>query len=372
MLNYFTTKKITFYLIKEFIKIFLLIIFSISILIFIIDFMEFFPQIQKFSIQPLDAIKIIAFKIPGMIESFLQFVILLTVIFTMTKISSKSELTILYINNYSPWKILKIYSVFVFITGIIVILFLNFFFSNLTKQSKMIENKYSQQEDKYFIESNNGIWFKQIDTNTKAEFIVKAERVYINELSFKNVIIVIYDKNGLYKKRYNVDNMVLIDNYFILNNVNIFTKNNKIEYKDRILLNTDISKNFMRRQIQNKYEDIDLIPFYSLHKLINEFEKLGFNTHKFIVKQHSFLLTPFLYILMVLVGILFSNNNQRSTNYFITIFKTICCGIIIFIIQNILFELGAVNKINFLLSTWGVLLILYMIIYSLLIKKIEL
>ena len=372
MFKYFPTKRITFYLLKEFIKIFLLIILSISILVFIIDFMEFFPKIQRYSIQPMDAIKIIIFRIPNMIESFLQFIILLAVTFTIIKISSRSELTILYINNFSPWKVLKIYSICAFTIGLFVIFFLNFIFSNLVKQSQIIENKYSQKEDKYFIESTDGIWFKQIDPDTHNEFIVRAKRVYINELLFKDIIIIINDKNNEYKHRYNVESMKLIKDYFILNNINIFEQNKRVEFKDKIVLKTNISQDFMKKQIQNKYEDIDLIPLYSLNKLIKEFDALGFDTHKFIEKKHNLLLTPFLYVLMVFIGVLFSNSNQRVANYFLMIFKTICLGVALFVSQNILFELGASNKINFLLATWGFLLFLFLLMYCFLIKKIEL
>ena len=366
MFRYFPIKTVSLYLIKEFLKIFALIIFSISILVFIVDFMEFFPNIQKFSIPPVDAIKIVVFRIPNMLESFLQFLILLTTIFTVIKIASRSELTVLYVNGFSTWKILKIYSYLVFVIGLVVIFFLNFLFSVLAKQSKLMENRYSRKENEYFIESNSGIWFRQIDPETNVEFIVRAKKVYVNELRF------LVDSNGEYKQRYNVNTMILSKDYFILKGVAIFDKNKQVDFKNEILLKTNVSQDFMKKQIQNKYEDVNLIPLYSLNKLIKEFKNLGFDTHKFMVKKHNLLITPFSYVLMVCIGILFSNNNQRTSKYSLMIFKTICAGIIVFIIQNTLFELGAVNKINFLLSTWGVLIFLFLTIYTLLIKKIEL
>ena len=183
MFRYFPIKTVSLYLIKEFLKIFALIIFSISILVFIVDFMEFFPNIQKFSIPPVDAIKIVVFRIPNMLESFLQFLILLTTIFTVIKIASRSELTVLYVNGFSTWKILKIYSYLVFVIGLVVIFFLNFLFSVLAKQSKLMENRYSRKENEYFIESNSGIWFRQIDPETNVEFIVRAKKVYVNEVN---------------------------------------------------------------------------------------------------------------------------------------------------------------------------------------------
>ena len=161
MFKDFFAKRINIYLLKEFIKIFLLMLFSIFLLVFIIDFLEFSQNIHKHSIPPIDAIKIVLYRVPSMIESFLQFIILLSIVFTITKISIKSELTILYTNGFSSWKILKLYSVFIFIFGLVVIFFLNFLFSNLLKQSSIIENSYTKKENRYFVESYNYIKYKR-------------------------------------------------------------------------------------------------------------------------------------------------------------------------------------------------------------------
>ena len=89
--------KITKYFLVEFIKIFILILFSIAILIFIVDFLEFLPKMEKNSIPSLTAIKIVFFAIPSMLEEFFQFIILVAIVFTMAKIASKNELTVVNI-----------------------------------------------------------------------------------------------------------------------------------------------------------------------------------------------------------------------------------------------------------------------------------
>ena len=370
MFKDFFTKRIEIYLLKEFIKIFILMLFSIFVLVFIIDFMEFSRNIQRFSIAPLDAIKIVLYRVPSMIESFLQFIILLSTVLTMTKIATKSELTVLYANGYSSWKILKVYGSFIFFIGLLVIFLFNFLFSNMTKQSSLIENSYTKKDNKYFIEAENGMWFKQ--KNDQEEISIGANKVYVHELIFQNLMLFFIDEQNNYFKRYNAKEAILTDKYFILKNVKIYEKNSKIKFKDKIFLKTDISQDFMRKLIQNRYEDIELIPLFNLPNLIKEFSLLGLDVHKFIVREHSLLLTPFLYVLMVFVAVLFSNNDHRSTNYFMVFFKTICYGVIFFILQSTLFELGASNKINFILSTWGFLGISFILVICFLIKKIEL
>ncbi|MDR1945341.1 MAG: LptF/LptG family permease, partial [Candidatus Peribacteria bacterium] len=260
---------ITKYLIKEFLKIFFLIILSVFILIFIVDFLEFSSRIQKYSIPPKDSIKIILYRIPLMLETFLQFIVLLSINFTLTKISIKSELTILYASGYSAWKILRIYSAIALGIGLFTVLFLNFFFSNLYKQSKTIENIYTKNKDESFIGLDNGIWFKQIDEKNN-DIVIRASGVYLENLTFEDVVI-IFNKNGKFEKRYNVEKMILTDNFWILHNINIIRQNEKIAFKKKDILSTQLSKKFVQQQIQNKYEDVNLIPFFSLNKLIKEF-----------------------------------------------------------------------------------------------------
>jgi lipopolysaccharide export system permease protein len=361
---------ITKYLAKEFLKIFFLVILSVFILIFIVDFLEFSSNIQRYSIPPIDSIKIILYRVPLMLETFLQFIILLSINFTLTKMSTKSELTILYASGYSTWKILKIYSIIVFGIGSFVVLFSNLLSSNLYRQSKVIENTYTKNRNEYFIELNNGLWFKQIDEKNN-NIIIRAGKVYLDNLTFEDIIIIFNDKDK-FEKRYNVEKMVLTDGFWILYNVNIVKKNEKIVFEKKNILPTQLSKKFVRQQIQNRYEDVNLIPFFSLNKLIKEFKSIGLDSHRFIIKKHSFILTPFMYTLMIMVGILFSDNNQRSSKYSYNTLCTVIIGICVFIVQNILFDLASVDKINIIFSTWGNFLFISIIICTLLIKKIEL
>ncbi len=368
----FLPNKITKYFLIEFIKIFLLILFSISILVFIVDFLEFLPKIEKYSIPSFMAIKIILFRIPNMIEEFLEFIILLSIVFTMTKIASKNELTIIYASGYSNWKILRAYSIFIFLIGIFTICCLNAISINLKKQSIILENKYTKNEKKYFVESNSGLWLKKIDSNNKNnEIIIRAKKVYLDDLIFKDCILEFLD-NGNFQKRYNTETIKITDDFWILENVYVFIENEKIKFKPEIKIPVNISQNFIKQQIQNKYENLDLIPLFSLNKLIKEFKISGLDIRKFIVKKNILILTPFIYVLMVFFGVLFSNNYQRNTKNIVNIFKTIICGICIFVVQNTLFELALANKINVFFATWGFLVILFFIVYFFLIKKIEL
>lgn len=318
------------------------------------------------------AIKIVLFRIPSMMEEFFQFMVLIAMTFTMAKIASKSELTIIYSSGYSMWKVLRNYSIFIFLFGLFSICCLNLLFTNLKKESIFLENKYTKHENKYFVEYKNGLWFKQIDINNKdVEIIIRADRAYLNDLSFDNCIL-LFTKSGNFEKRYEAESMKLINGMWVLKNINIYSEDKEKNFEEELRIPTNISQDFMRQQIQNKYEDIELIPLFSLNKLIKEFKISGLDTYRFVARKNILTLTPFIYILMIMLGVLFSNNHQRNTKNILNIFEAIVCGICIFVVQNILFELAMAGKINLFIATWGFLIFGYFTVIVLLLKKIEL
>ena len=75
---------------------------------------------------------------------------------------------------------------------------------------------------------------------------------------------------------------------------------------------------------------------------------------------------------MIMISYIFLNINSRRQDYILNIFKTILCGFIIFMIQNISTKLGTSNILNPFLSTFIPFIIMLLITIVLMIKKIKL
>lgn len=368
-------KKIDIYITKEFIKIFAYITLCISILVFLIDYMEFSSKIQKYNIPWFEALKIVLYKLPSLLESIFQFIILLASIFTLTKLSITSELVAINANKYSLWKILRGQIVFVLLFGIFSIAFLNPFFSKLDKISNLIKNKYTEKENNYYITSKKGIWLKQSYSESgieNGEVIIKAERVYLDSLLFKDVVLLFTDSNGFFFKRINAENMIFKDTDWIIYNAVILEKNKDLVIFDNLNIESKLTRDFIKQKIKNEYESISSASFWNLGELIKNFEESGLDATKFIIKKHTLILTPFVYLIMVLIAGIFSISNSRKSAYALNIGKTIIIGFLIFTVQNILFELGSSGFLSINISTWFPFTFIFLLTVIFLMKKIEL
>ena len=124
--------KINLYVIKEFCKMFIYITLSTILLVFFIDFLEFYSKVEKYNIKILDAIRIVLYKTPEIIDTALYFIILLSSSFTLTKFSLTSELVAVNAHKKSLFSLIKTKTFFIFIFGILYITFINPFMMNLS------------------------------------------------------------------------------------------------------------------------------------------------------------------------------------------------------------------------------------------------
>lgn len=365
--------KIDKYILKEFCKMFFYIMLCTIVLVFFVNFLEFYGEIEKSKIRIFDAVKIVFLRTPPVIESALYFIVLLSNSFTLTKLSLTSELTAVLSNKKSLINILIVQSIFIFFFGLVYITCVNPYISTMLQISNNIEKKYTNKGKDSYMSKKNGIWFKQ--TNIKndinvGDIIFRAKELYIETLEFKDVTVLFINNNGLFQKKIKADSMKYTENNFILENCQVTKRN--VEYLNKITISTKLTEKFLRQYIQNQYKDIDTIPFNQLLKLINEFKKSGLDTTKFTVKLYVIFLIPFMYVIMIVLSYAFLSINARKQDYALNIFETIIGGFIVFMLQNILIKLGSSGIINEFASTIIPFILMLFTAIIIVVKKIKL
>jgi lipopolysaccharide export LptBFGC system permease protein LptF len=360
---------------------FLLVSFVVSTIVFVIDFLEFSPEIQKYSISPTDTIRIILFRIPSAVEQIIQFIVLLSVIFLMAKFLSKNELIVFYANGISEWRILILLSLVVFLMGLFSITTYNRNAVNLLERSNGLLKKYEgRAKAADSIWPSNGIWLRQSGEKTetsgenpeKYEIVTRADGVLLESLIFTNVILLVTDENGNFLRRINAKSMQIHSGNLAIEDAYVIERGRDIVFEKQIMLPVMVEENFVRRQIQNKYKNLETVDFLSLGKLIEDFRLHGLNTRRFEVKKNNMLLTPIMYVLMVLIGVLLSGNNPRDTKYLLGILKASMIGVGIFVTQNILTGLSLASNLGYSISTRGFVLFTLVLVCHRLIHRIEL
>jgi len=99
--------KLSLYITKELVKKILILTLGISILIFIIDSSELIKDAKDNNVAIGIALKIAILKLPTFIESSLQFILLLSMLFTFLKFSNNREILVMKMSELSIFQLLK-------------------------------------------------------------------------------------------------------------------------------------------------------------------------------------------------------------------------------------------------------------------------
>jgi lipopolysaccharide export system permease protein len=339
--------------------------------VFLVDYVEFISKDRNKLIPFLTGVKIIVYRAPYIVESFSQFIILLSSAIVIKKLSSKNELTILYINGFSLWRIITLFSIVSIIISCLNIFIAAPIFINASKTSKKIELLHRAKENVEFIGSSNGIWFEQLNPKTNEKMILRTSKVYIEDMIFKDNILLILDSGGNFMKRLNIDELKLFEDFWFGKNAFVVEKGKPITFLEQITLSTNLKKDFILQRLRNKYENINYMNIYQLIKFNKSFKEYKLEHKKFSAKINTIFASPFVFALMCFISAVFTSNSVRKNTTVIEMFSVVAVGIAFFIIQNTIYEIVLAGKIP-IFYIWHMLLLFFTVFGRLLIKKINL
>lgn len=374
-------KKINLYLAKNFITRFVQLLLGFSLLIFLINLSEILnkstPQSVNFFIKILMALCLVL----EMMNQLCPSIILISAIITFFNLSYRSEITIIRNTGMSLWHITLPISSSAFIIGIFwIILFQplsiktseiygkiesKYFSSPLTKEDKNIK-KLTKNKDLEI--PKHGVWLRQENLEKpNEELIIFGEGFNKKELKLLNSSIWFFDHEGRFYQKIDSEEMLIVGENLILNNNivnNIFESNGQKKELDqinlpvpKIILKTNIDKDFLIKKILSKTENINSFSIFEIPNLIDEMEKSGVNAQKFKVKFHSLINIPALMVAMTLIACYFGINHIRNQKTVAMIILGILIGVAFYITSNILNSIGSSGLISIFTSTWMVSLI---------------
>jgi lipopolysaccharide export system permease protein len=367
----FKVKKFSIYIAKDILKNFFIMFLGLLLLFFAVDFFEVSRDVKQIDNGLKIAIQIVLFRIPNLLETILHFIILLAGLFTFYKLSNNSEIVVMRSSGRSIFQIIQFPTFIAFLFGIFVIAVYNPISASLNVKSERLKNIYLKNEKEDLFEAKNGIWFKQKNIEDKDGYIIiKATRVYKELLVFNGVILIFTDNDNNFIKRIDVGMSKLNDdNTWTLTNNYITRKGEKTEFAKEMKLKTNLTKSFISKTIQNNYESIYNIPFWTLRNSIKDLKESGFDSRKFEIRYYYMLTLPFLFAIMILISAYFGIINNRENKKYISVVKGIAVGFIIFITHNIVFELTSADKLTIFDGSILIVLIFIILAIYLLIEK---
>ncbi|MFT6077402.1 MAG: lipopolysaccharide export system permease protein [Myxococcota bacterium] len=309
-------------------------------------------------------------QVPSFIEDIAIFLVMLASMITLFSLSIRSEITIMRASGLSFWQILSPIALAAFLLGLFFVLIFNPISITASKKLDNMQRELISKESSNMLAPLNGIWLKQDNPLNKDEnIIIRAQRIYRENLQMNNVSLWFFDKDDKFYKRIDAKNMILSEGRWELTSAIINDDNNINKVQNNLKISTNLEAQFITKKIINNFENVRLFSVYSLPSLIDNLQDSGFSPRKFLVYYHSLLVKPFLFVAMSLMAAFFAINNVRSRNNSIIFVTGIAVGLVFYVSLVIVGALGSSGLIPIFLATWMTAIILMIISILLIFRK---
>jgi lipopolysaccharide export system permease protein len=363
--------KINRYLIKSFLKNFLIVALGFSAMFFLINILDIFERIKDSEIDLILVFVLAILKIPQSLTSIISSVVLISAILTFYQLSIRSEITIIRNCGYSIWKILTPVASCAVVLGIFWITIFNLIEIWSSKKFYEIENEYIGIEMRESSIPTSGVWFRQKNfLQEKEEIIIVARKIYKNSIELADVSLWFFNSSNIFYKKIDAKKMYLKNNKWILQKAIINDDNLINQQIENVEINTDFEENFIRKKIINNFDSAQFFSIFELPKLIKELDSSGLNSNKFKIYFNAQINQILLFVAMIFFATYFGICNVRNRKSQIKIFIGIIFGLIIYLTASISFSLGSSGLISSFEATWLISFV-YLAISILLIYKKE-
>jgi len=339
------------YIIKNFLKKFLIISFVFLGLIFLMNILEEIKYFSKFDTGIYYPVILTLLNLPTILFEIFPFIFLITTQFFFLGLIEKDELIIFKNNGLSNTKILSILVLVSLILGLFFISFFYTFSSALKYNYLNIKSQFSKDNKYLALVNENGLWIKEeVDGNTN---IING--VILEKNNLKHVTISQLDKNYNLEKMIIAESVDITNNKWILNNALVFQENSPLEKLDK----SDYLSNFNINKISNTFSNLSSQNVLELFDTLNDFNSLGYSTLEIKSYIHQIFSYPVYLTIMTMAGAILMFNIKKTK--IILLIMGVMCSVIFYYIYYFSKVLGVNEKIPIYLSAWLPHLLLFLI-----------
>lgn len=325
------SKTFSLYIIKNFLLNFFYVFLCFCFISFILDLLEIIRKVQGKEILIMQMLKIAFYKVPFLIFSFLPFIFLFGSVLTFTKLNNNFEIAAAKSAGISVW------SLSIPLLGVVVILSLLILWvfhpisAVFLDKNRILENKYFDYKSNRVSLNPNGIWLHDQSDNPIDEKFITAKYVEKHGQLLWNVKVYCAGNKSDFTTSYFAKTAFIKDNFLILHNVTKFEPES-----DPITLEyIDLPTNIAAEQIQESIANPEIIPFWELKAFIKQIKQAGFSTIKHELYYKSLIVSPLLYISLVLISLSCSLNLPRKGKTGVVFVTGSLIAILIFFVDKI-------------------------------------
>jgi lipopolysaccharide export system permease protein len=341
------------YLIRSFCVNIVKISLVFSIIIIIMNLLEEISFLKNFENTIYLSIKLTLLNLPSVLFEILPFIFLISTIFFFIEISNYNEIEALKSYGVTNLDILGILSAISFFLGVLIIIFFYSISSNLKFIYLETKNLYSKDNKYLSIVTSNGLWIRDIVDNQLS--FINADKIIGDKLI--NVTITQYDENFDLKKVISSEEAIIVNKTWELKRL-VINSNGNSKKREKLKFKTNYDKDL----ILSIFENFSSLSLIEISKLKKKYDLLGYNTDKINAYNHKIFSYPIYLTLMTIIGIVLMSNNKKEKSKWIKIFIGVIISVVIYYINYFFNVIIETLNVPYIISIWGPLMVLGMIV----------
>ncbi len=335
------------YILREFMRFFIITFISFIALFLIVDFFEKMRMFLSNQASIFHIISYFVYSIPIIISYILPPSVLLATLMTFSAFSRYSEITALKANGINIYRMILPILIFAALAVVFLFYFSEFITPSATQKKTEIVKIEIQKKQKVGYFKQDEIWYRgenaiynfkmfDIDRNIlrgitinylnpdftmKTRIDAKEAEWKSNQWFFKNLLTTSFDKNG----------------------------DPVLEWsKEKIIPIPEKPEDFKVMQ-----KDVEKMGYFELKKYVKKIQSEGYDVTKYLVDLHGKIAFPFVIIIMVMIAVPFSLRSERSGGVMQSIGIGIFIGFSYWIAHAFFMSLGKSEVLPALLAAWS-------------------
>ena len=345
-------KTYTKFLIIEFLKSFLNVLFVMLILIFILNILKEIEFLNNKEVNSLYPIYLSLMNSPSIVFEMFPFIFLITTQFFFLKLFNNDEISIFKYSGLKNIKIINILSLVSFLIGILIITIFYSFSSNLQHHYLQLKNQFSEDKLYLAVINKNGLWIRDV-VNYQTN-IINSSKINNNFLS--NTFISTFDEDFNLIRSIKSDKIDIKDNEWLIYDVTIF-ENNVSKKSDLI----KFKSNFNQKRIESLFSNLTSLSLLKLIDLRLDYKSLNYSTVDVDMQIYKIATYPLLLVIMTILSSIIMFNTKKSSSKVLKIIIGLFFSVTIYYINNFFNVMGSTEKLPLMVSIWTPIIILSLI-----------
>lgn len=338
---------LSFYLIKNYLLNFIIILVGLLSIIYLFDTVELLRRSANAGDVPLPLVLGMGmYKLPEVGQMVFPFAILFSAMLTFWKLTRRHELVIVRSAGLSVWQFIMPILLTVFLIGMFQMTVINPLGALMISKYERLESQFLNKDTSVISLSDQGLWLRQEHEGGKA--VLHASKIKLPEWDLQNVIVLFFSNENDFLRRIDAERSNLEEGKWTFKNAVVNMPGGFPQKYDLLSMGTALTLN----ELESSFADPETISFWKFPAYIKTMEQTGFDSTSLRIFFQGLLAQPLLFMAMVLLAGSVSLRPPRLRGTSSLIMVGIGIGFFVFFASSFLQALGGSQQIPIFIAAW--------------------